>query len=534
MSGSIGIDSVGHAGALSDTGLVNLGVKGPPAVPGRMVSWEVQPGDSRTYDNDVGPVAGGGQDVAHIYARGVDRWVSATYDLPEDVLYMPMDAQLVGINSDNSRRYKMFSVELPAGEVYHWYRWCSAESSTTRQVASRWGDAKSALHQAIACINEAHSVAEQRWDSSDQAPAFKQMAVQQAQFLTQLMATCAQLQQGLSWIADEQAASESLESAAPGRIGGKLGVGRVAAEGLDSHSFEVVAQDASGEAHDVGDELSDHISETRRHATNMFLPPDQQDPGDNKNKGIIDGGAQTAVEAASFFPVIGTPADIASIADSWAEGDALGVGLGVVGLVPVFGDLGKGAGKGIRKLIRFIFGKSDDVIAAERAASAARHADEVVAGLVARMDHSFTTLRPPNSPWHLRPFPRGRAVEDVLNANLRDWPNFPRIDDFQAATGTATSIKSVDLTAKTYQRAGGLEYRLRKYVNDVQGFNGARRTNRAGDVADIPAASVQHRELVVAVERGTITHDQQQVINTITRNAANGHPPVKVVVKEVR
>jgi hypothetical protein len=72
----------------------------------------------------------------------------------------------------------------------------------------------------------------------------------------------------------------------------------------------------------------------------------------------------------------------------------------------------------------------------------------------------------PTDPWKLGWAARGRYFEDQLGRTLH--PNFPTIDKF--SDGIATSIKSVDLNAATYQDTARLTSRLNKYVDDVAEF----------------------------------------------------------------
>lgn len=80
------------------------------------------------------------------------------------------------------------------------------------------------------------------------------------------------------------------------------------------------------------------------------------------------------------------------------------------------------------------------------------------------------------SPWTLKPSPRGFAVEKIIIEKMGQKnlpPNYPGIDTMDWATGTATSIKSIDLDAKSYLSASGLKSRIKQYINDLANFNGA-------------------------------------------------------------
>ena len=73
-----------------------------------------------------------------------------------------------------------------------------------------------------------------------------------------------------------------------------------------------------------------------------------------------------------------------------------------------------------------------------------------------------------SSVWKLHPFERGWAIEKQLGG----WGNnFPVIDKFEK--GIATSIKSLDLNAKSYQNSNRVFNTLKRYIDDLVGFDGA-------------------------------------------------------------
>jgi RHS repeat-associated protein len=121
--------------------------------------------------------------------------------------------------------------------------------------------------------------------------------------------------------------------------------------------------------------------------------------------------------------------------------------------------------------------------------------------------------------WGLRPFARGQAIEQALGQNLPG--NFPVIDRFE--NGLATSIKSLDLNAATYQNASTLYRTLTGYIDSVAGFNGrtwAGVSIRSGDIAG--------RALNLAVPH-TGSAVQQSVINQAIRYGASRGVTVNVI-----
>ncbi len=124
------------------------------------------------------------------------------------------------------------------------------------------------------------------------------------------------------------------------------------------------------------------------------------------------------------------------------------------------------------------------------------------------------------SPWSLGPSPRGFAIEEALGGNLPR--SFPTIDSF--ANGTATSIKSIDLTASSYQSAGRLTSRLNGYVDSVAGFDGA-----VFDGVRVAPGATTTRELVVAIQPGVASSAQQAALTQVVQYGASNGVTVRVV-----
>ncbi len=127
-----------------------------------------------------------------------------------------------------------------------------------------------------------------------------------------------------------------------------------------------------------------------------------------------------------------------------------------------------------------------------------------------------------SSMWDLAPSPRGFAIEAELGANLPR--NFPTIDKFD--NGAATSIKSLDLNANSYQNSGALTSTVNGYIDKVAGFNGA----SSGGV-EITAGEVTSRELQLAVP-GAGTAAQQAALRASSEYAAQ--QGVKLTITQVK
>lgn len=120
-------------------------------------------------------------------------------------------------------------------------------------------------------------------------------------------------------------------------------------------------------------------------------------------------------------------------------------------------------------------------------------------------------LRRAGSVWNLGRFARGRAIERTLGANQQWAKNFPGIDKIE--DGAAVSIKSLDLTAKSYQKGNNLFNTLKGYVNKLDDFGG--RTRWGGTTVE-EGVDYTSKTLELAVETGQGTADQwKQISNAV-------------------
>ncbi len=131
----------------------------------------------------------------------------------------------------------------------------------------------------------------------------------------------------------------------------------------------------------------------------------------------------------------------------------------------------------------------------------------------------------PSSVWKLGWGLRGQKINERFGDPT--FPsNYPVID--KIPNGVATSVKSIDLNAATYQNEASLANRLNKYVDDVRDFNGARWARKNIRDTDIDGRAVQ-----VIVPRGSITDPQRNVIDEVRANALKHNDrPVDIIVTE--
>jgi filamentous hemagglutinin len=133
--------------------------------------------------------------------------------------------------------------------------------------------------------------------------------------------------------------------------------------------------------------------------------------------------------------------------------------------------------------------------------------------------------RPPASAvWKLGWGRRGQIIHEEFGDPT--FPNnYPVID--KIPKGIATSIKSIDLNAVSYQKEAILTNRLNKYVTDLREFEGA---DWGGKL--VRKSDIRSRELEVFVPEGSMTEPLRAVIERVRATAKRGSRPVGLVVKE--
>jgi RHS repeat-associated protein len=140
------------------------------------------------------------------------------------------------------------------------------------------------------------------------------------------------------------------------------------------------------------------------------------------------------------------------------------------------------------------------------------------------------TLAAPSLVWKMDPFNRGRKIEEMLGANLAS-PNYPVIDKWDAKTGTATSIKSLDLNTPTRMDPAILEKTLNGYVDAVAGFNGR---GQWGAVKPIARQQIRQRALQVAIPRMPNTKAEEELLAKVAKRAHDLKPNVYVEYVVIR
>jgi hypothetical protein len=126
--------------------------------------------------------------------------------------------------------------------------------------------------------------------------------------------------------------------------------------------------------------------------------------------------------------------------------------------------------------------------------------------------------------WKMHPFKRGWAIEKAIGRSPNLVDNFPVIDMFE--NGIATSIKSINLGAKSYQNTDTLNRTVQGYIKKVANFNGA-----SWGGFEISPNMIEGRELLLAIPPNA-TAEQLQVLTDLVVSAAD--QGVQLVLKVVR
>jgi hypothetical protein len=126
--------------------------------------------------------------------------------------------------------------------------------------------------------------------------------------------------------------------------------------------------------------------------------------------------------------------------------------------------------------------------------------------------------------WALPPLERGVAAENIIGRSPRLVQNFPTIDRF--VNGVATSIKSIDLNAASYQNIGNLTRTVNGYIETMSRYQGQltpwggvtinpnQITGLAVDLA-IPASGVTQAQLAALQALQQTASNMSVILNII-------------------
>jgi filamentous hemagglutinin len=125
-----------------------------------------------------------------------------------------------------------------------------------------------------------------------------------------------------------------------------------------------------------------------------------------------------------------------------------------------------------------------------------------------------------DSVWKKGPCPRGEAIEKRLGQNLPQ--SYPVVDRFE--NGVVTSIKSIDLTRKTYLNPKNLLRIGKQYIDMVKNFQGGRLSK-----VEITANEIFERGLDLAIPSGIATAEQSAVLREIVKYGEMDGVIVKII-----
>jgi len=137
--------------------------------------------------------------------------------------------------------------------------------------------------------------------------------------------------------------------------------------------------------------------------------------------------------------------------------------------------------------------------------------DRIAAGLA---DGAEAGSRAFGATWDaLRPFTRGYAFEDwyasLLGSSWRRLaPAFRTFDFYQEASGTALSLKSMDLSLGSYATYEGIYSKVTKYIDSAASFSGSIR--RGGFV--LRSAQIQERVLTIVYPDMELSYEQYRAM----------------------
>jgi RHS repeat-associated protein len=197
---------------------------------------------------------------------------------------------------------------------------------------------------------------------------------------------------------------------------------------------------------------------------------------------LSDSPLHMTLQAIGLVPVIGEPADILDGIVYALEGDAANASVSFAAMIPVAGQAATAARWG------------------KRAANAAGAAADSV--------------------WALNKWDRGRAIEKALGHNLGNCQTIDKL-----VGRTVTSIKSIDLNAKTYQNMSKVGSKLREYVDDLADFKGT----TYKDVEAFPGRNFDSRVLELAIPSRGVTAAQRQALEQAVRYGASRGVDVRII-----
>ena len=169
---------------------------------------------------------------------------------------------------------------------------------------------------------------------------------------------------------------------------------------------------------------------------------------------------------------------------------------------------------------------------ASRAASSVDDVDDALKIQIegSGADDSFKNLNStvddvefPKGTWDKGATTRGKDIDGFMNNNTGS--NYPVIDNYDVNTETASSVKSRDLNAKSYQNGSTLERTIKKDVDDLANFE----LVDWGD-STLSGMPINQRELQMVVPNTKLSQVQIDAINNAIEYAKSKGVNIKIIV----
>jgi hypothetical protein len=113
-----------------------------------------------------------------------------------------------------------------------------------------------------------------------------------------------------------------------------------------------------------------------------------------------------------------------------------------------------------------------------------------------------------NNIWSLPPLERGKKIQNMYGRDSNMPHNFPVIASIKG--GIATSIKSINLNSKTYDKTQNIENRVAGLIDDLYEFSGG----RVGSYSISPSDIIR-KKLIIVIPKGTITEEERIITNQL-------------------
>jgi len=116
--------------------------------------------------------------------------------------------------------------------------------------------------------------------------------------------------------------------------------------------------------------------------------------------------------------------------------------------------------------------------------------------------------------WSLNNFQRGLKIRKIFGANLPT--NFPVIAKFE--NGKATMIKSMDLTAASYQNGDNTSKTIKGYIKELAEYRGQNKPwGSSGTI--ITESDIKIRELLLVIPQNELSEENEKIISEMTEYA---------------